>query len=149
MASALIWVATTTNEDHIRMKALQKIVHDPSLRKELVTGNLSEHITAQFCESSQRLGDDAVNFHDNLNLNRIHSRLSAVYILQEIMHVLPQIIFTLRIAQKPITALLYLVSLVLMYQVSNSFNSHPSPSRLSDSYPLLRGNSLVYAAYMR
>lgn len=107
------------------MKALQKIVHDPSLRKELVTGNLSEHITAQFCESSQRLGDDAVNFHDNLNLNRIHSRLSAVYILQEIMHVLPQIIFTLRIAQKPITALLYLVSLVLMYQVSNSFNSPP------------------------
>lgn len=36
-----------------------------------------------------------------------------------------QIIFTLRIAQKPITALLYLVSLVLMYQVSNSFSSPP------------------------
>lgn len=48
-----------------------------------------------------------------------------VSILRETMHVLPQIIFTLRVVQKPMAISLYLTSLALIYQVSNSF-SYPT-----------------------
>ncbi|KAG1908606.1 P-loop containing nucleoside triphosphate hydrolase protein [Suillus fuscotomentosus] len=44
--------------------------------------------------------------------------------VDEVDHV-NQILLTLRVAQEPMTAPLYLASLVLMYQVSNSFSSSP------------------------
>ncbi|KAG2345399.1 P-loop containing nucleoside triphosphate hydrolase protein [Suillus weaverae] len=120
-----VWVATTTNKDFLRMKALERLVSQSTHRKELVTGNISEHITAQFRESSRHVGNDAIEFLDLDKIRSIQDRLSVTSILRETMHVLPQILFTLHVVQEPMTVPLYLASLVLMYQVSNSFSSPP------------------------
>ncbi|KAG2132379.1 P-loop containing nucleoside triphosphate hydrolase protein [Suillus clintonianus] len=148
VARSLVWVATTTNKDFIRMNALKLFVHDPRCRKEVVTGNLSEHITAQFRESVQRVGGDAVDFIELDRILSIKDSLSAVHILRETMHMLPQIIFTLRVVQKPMTLPLYLVSLVLMYQVSNSFSSPPfSESPFSQFVSLAKKFTYVRTVY--
>ncbi|KAG1777294.1 P-loop containing nucleoside triphosphate hydrolase protein [Suillus placidus] len=136
VARSLVWVATTTNKDFLRMSALEQLALESAYRKELVTGNISEYITAQFCESSRRVGDDALEFSEVERVRSNQDCLSVVSILRETMHVLPQIIFTLRVVQEPMTVPLYLASLVLMYQVSNSFSSPPfsvSPFRQCSS----------------
>jgi hypothetical protein len=43
----LVWAATTTNNDYIRMQGLTILNHDSSHRKELVAGNLGEYITSR------------------------------------------------------------------------------------------------------
>ena len=43
----LVWAATTTNEDYIRMQGLKIVVDNPSHRKEVVAGNMGEHMTAR------------------------------------------------------------------------------------------------------
>ncbi|KAG1809949.1 P-loop containing nucleoside triphosphate hydrolase protein [Suillus plorans] len=146
----LVRAAKTTNKDFSRMKALERLVLDHKCRKELVAGNLGECIAAQFCESSRRIGDDAVDFSE---VERIHSCLNVVSILREMIHTLPQvlgidpgveeadqvnqILFALRVMQEPMTAPLYFVSLILMYQAS--FSSTPSSKSLFRRHSSLAG----------
>ncbi|KAG1845089.1 hypothetical protein DFJ58DRAFT_730940 [Suillus subalutaceus] len=94
-----VWVATTTNEDFLRMKTLEKVAFHAPYRKELVAGNISEYIAAQFCEFSQRIGDGAVQFPYLRRILSIKDSLSVVSILRETVHALPQILFTLRVMQ--------------------------------------------------
>ncbi|OJA13412.1 hypothetical protein AZE42_05944 [Rhizopogon vesiculosus] len=120
---SLVWAATTTNEDYIRMQGLKHLVNDPPHRKELVAGNLDEYVTTQFCEASQRVGDDAGDFHELSRAHSIKDSLSIASILREPLRELPQIVFTLRAVQKPMTIPLSLASLTLINQTATSFSS--------------------------
>ncbi|KAG1845086.1 P-loop containing nucleoside triphosphate hydrolase protein [Suillus subalutaceus] len=100
---SLVWAATTTNEDYVRMQGLKHLVDNPSHRKEVVAGNLGEYVTAQFRESAKRVGDDAGEFPELRRAHTIKDRLSIASILREPMRELPQIVFTLRAVQKPMT----------------------------------------------
>ncbi|KAG2345400.1 hypothetical protein BDR05DRAFT_998534 [Suillus weaverae] len=125
---SLLWAATTTNNDYIRMEGLKNLATDPSHRKELVAGNMGEYITSQFRESAQRVGDDAGEFEV---LHQVHSakkRLSILPILRDTMHELPQIALTLRATQKPMTIPLSLASLALIEHASTSFMSTHFPT---------------------
>ncbi|KAG2132378.1 P-loop containing nucleoside triphosphate hydrolase protein [Suillus clintonianus] len=115
--------ATTTNKDYIRMQGLKILSDSGSHRKELVAGNLSEFITSQFCESAQRLGDDASEFAEVHEAHYLKKRLSITSILRVIMHELPQIVFMLNAVQNPMTVPLSFASLVLIERVSDSFVS--------------------------
>ncbi|KAG2091498.1 P-loop containing nucleoside triphosphate hydrolase protein [Suillus discolor] len=130
----LVRAAKTTNKDFLRMRALERLVLDHEYRQELVAGNLGECVAAQFCESSRRIGDDAVNFS---GVARTHSGLNVVFILREMIHVLPQILFALRVVQEPMAAPLYFVSLILMYQAS--FSSSPFSKSPSSPHSSLAG----------
>ncbi|KAG1829492.1 P-loop containing nucleoside triphosphate hydrolase protein [Suillus variegatus] len=120
---SLVWAATTTNEDYVRMQGLKHLVDNPSHRKEVVAGNLGEYVTAQFRESAKLVGDDAGEFPELRRAHTIKDRLSIASILREPMRELPQIVFTLRAVQKPMTIPLSLASLTLINQTSNSFST--------------------------
>ncbi|KAG1825441.1 P-loop containing nucleoside triphosphate hydrolase protein [Suillus subaureus] len=122
LAKHVVWAATTTNGDYVRMQGLKHLVDNPSHRKEVVAGNLSEYVTAQFRESAKRVGDDAGEFPELRRAHTIKDRLSIASILREPMRELPQIVFTLRAVQKPMTIPLSLASLTLINQTSNSFS---------------------------
>ncbi|KAG2034311.1 P-loop containing nucleoside triphosphate hydrolase protein [Suillus americanus] len=121
VARSLVWAAATVNEDYIRMEGLYRLISDNLHRKELVAGNLGEYTAARFHESAERVGDDAVNFSELEQTWSVKDSLSMTSILREIMHALPLIVFTLRVVQKQMTIPLSLVSLILIYQISNSF----------------------------
>jgi hypothetical protein len=44
-SSSSVWIATTNDQDYIRMQGLERLIYDDFHRKELVAGNLSEYIT--------------------------------------------------------------------------------------------------------
>ncbi|KAG1746810.1 P-loop containing nucleoside triphosphate hydrolase protein [Suillus lakei] len=119
----VVWAATTTDEDYIHMQGLKHLVDNPSHRKELVAGNLSEYITAQFRKVAKRVGDDAGEFPELRRAHALKDRLSIASILREPMRELPQIVFTLRAVQKPMSIPLSLASLTLINQTSNSFST--------------------------
>ncbi|KAG2042610.1 P-loop containing nucleoside triphosphate hydrolase protein [Suillus americanus] len=131
-----VWAARTTNEDFFLMQGLIEFVTSSFHRQELVAGNLSEHISARFRESAQRLGKDAVEFPEKLTQCRsFKERLSLAFILQETIHVLPQIIFTLHVVKNPMTTPLSLASLILIQKVFNpSDNARPT---ISGMLPIL------------
>ncbi|KAG2157764.1 P-loop containing nucleoside triphosphate hydrolase protein [Suillus bovinus] len=119
VVGSLAWGATTTNEDLIHMQSLKDFVAESSYRQELVAGNLSEHLSTRYRETSQRLGHDVVDFPE---LNRFHhfkDCLSFAFILRETMHILPQIIFALHVVKNPMTTPLSLASLIFIKQASN------------------------------
>ncbi|KAG1845091.1 P-loop containing nucleoside triphosphate hydrolase protein [Suillus subalutaceus] len=122
VARSLVWVATTANEGYVRMKGLCQIVDEDFYRKELVAGNLGECIAARFHESSKRVDDDAINVSELEQTCSVKDSLSMSSILREIIHILPLIVFTLRVVQRQMTIPLSLVSLILIYQTSNSFD---------------------------
>ncbi|KAG1881164.1 P-loop containing nucleoside triphosphate hydrolase protein [Suillus subluteus] len=119
VVGSLVWAARTTNEDFIRMRGLREFITGSSHSQELIAGNLSEHISARFHESAQRLGKDAAEFSELKRYRSFKECLSIAFILQETMHVLPQIVFTLRVVKNPMTTPFYLASLVLIKQVFN------------------------------
>lgn len=132
VARSLVWAAATANEDYVRMEGMCRLNDSNFHRKELVAGNLSEYIAAQFHESAARVGDDAVDFSDLLEQTcSVKDSLSMASILREIMHALPLVIFTLRVMQNKMTIPFSLVSLILIYQISNSSGSSPLFEMLS------------------
>ncbi|KAG2132773.1 P-loop containing nucleoside triphosphate hydrolase protein [Suillus clintonianus] len=118
----VVWAATTTNEDFVRMKGLGRLVFGKNHRQELVAGNLSEYISAQFCESAERVGNDAADFLELKRFRSFKDCLSIAFILQEVMYLLPQIAVTLRVVKNPMTTPLSLASLVLIKQAFNPFS---------------------------
>ncbi|KAG2030068.1 P-loop containing nucleoside triphosphate hydrolase protein [Suillus americanus] len=126
-----VWAATTTDKDYIRMQGLRVLSDTPSYRKELVAGNLGEYITSQFCESAQRLGDDASEFGEMYEAHSIKKRLSIASILRATMQELPELAFVLSAVRKPMTVPLSFASLVLIEHTSDAFiSTHLSPYRM-------------------
>ncbi|KAG1889214.1 P-loop containing nucleoside triphosphate hydrolase protein [Suillus subluteus] len=154
---SLVWVAATANEDYVRMEGLYRLVDYH--RKELVAGNLDEYIAARSLsltvsrpgvhEFAERVGDDAVDFSELKETCSVKDSLSMAFILREIIHALPLIILTLRVVQKKqMTIPLSLVSLILIYQISNSFGSSPlseTPSSTTSLAEKLANIRSIYA----
>ncbi|KAG1845093.1 hypothetical protein DFJ58DRAFT_512399 [Suillus subalutaceus] len=127
----------------MRMQGLEKLVGDVSHRKELVAGNLSEYITAQFYKSAQRVGDDAGDFEEIRHVHSVKKNLSVVSILRELMHELPQIIFVLYVVQKSTTILLSLASFILIEYAFRSF----MPTKLFSIKTLAKQFTMVRKLY--
>ncbi|KAG1775581.1 P-loop containing nucleoside triphosphate hydrolase protein [Suillus placidus] len=102
VAGSLVWAATTTNEEFVLMQGLKEF----------------------------RVGNDAVEFPELKQCRSFKECLSITFILQETMHVLPQIVFTLHVMKNPMTTPLSLASLILIKQAFNpSGNTDFSASR--------------------
>ncbi|KAG2343934.1 P-loop containing nucleoside triphosphate hydrolase protein [Suillus weaverae] len=123
MVRSLVWAATTTNNDFIRMQSLINLVTGSSHRQELVAGNLGEFVGAQFREAAQRVGHDAVVFPELKQFRSFKDCLSIAFILQETMHMLPQIVLTFRVLKNPMTTPISLASLILIKQVFQPFSN--------------------------
>ncbi|KAG1880462.1 P-loop containing nucleoside triphosphate hydrolase protein [Suillus tomentosus] len=142
---SLVWAATTTNRDFVCMRGLKRLVNDTSHRQELVAGNLSEHISARFREASQRIGHDAVEFPELRRFRSFRDCLSITFIIQETMHVLPQIVFALRVVENPMTTPLSLASFLFIKQAFNpsSDTDFSTPQMLSAlAYRLSRASEV-------
>ncbi|KAG2075724.1 P-loop containing nucleoside triphosphate hydrolase protein [Suillus decipiens] len=112
----VVCAATTTNDDFIRMHGLRRLVFSDDNRQEFVAGNLGEFISAQFREAAQRVGHDAVGFIVLKQSRSFKDSLSIAFILQETMHMLPQILFTFHVLINPMTTPISLASLILIKQ---------------------------------
>ncbi|KAG1768462.1 P-loop containing nucleoside triphosphate hydrolase protein [Suillus placidus] len=123
MVRSLVWAATTTNDDFIRMQGLINLVAGSSHRQELVAGNLGESVSAQFREAAQRVGHDAAVFPELKRFRSFKDCLSIAFILQETMYMLPQIVFTFRVLKNPMTTPISLASLILIKQVFQPFSN--------------------------
>lgn len=119
----LVWAATTKNQDYIRMQGYKHVVDNPLHRKEVVAGNLSEHLSHLYKDASARVGDDAMDFPEIRRASLVRDRLTLTSILREPLRELPQIVFTLRAIQYPISIPISLASLTLITQTANSFSS--------------------------
>ncbi|KAI6133883.1 P-loop containing nucleoside triphosphate hydrolase protein [Pisolithus croceorrhizus] len=119
----LVWAATTKNQDYIRMQGYKHVVDNPLHRKEVVAGNLSEHLSHLYMDASARVGDNAMDFPEIQRAFLIRDRLTLTSILREPLRELPQIVFTLRAIQYPISIPISLASLTLITQTANSFSS--------------------------
>ncbi|KAG1881161.1 P-loop containing nucleoside triphosphate hydrolase protein [Suillus subluteus] len=121
-SSDLVWAATTTNDDFIRIHGLSNLVERDNHRQEFVAGNLGEFVSAQFREAAQRVGHDAVNFLDLKRFRSFKDCLSIPFIFQEAMHMLPQIVFTFRVLTNPMATPISLASLILIKQTFHTFS---------------------------
>lgn len=119
---SLVWAATTKNEDYIRMQGYKHVVDNPIHRKEVVAGNLSEHLSRLYKDASARVGDDAMDFPEIRRSFFVRDRLTLTSILREPLRELPQIVFTLRAIQYPASIPISLASLTLITQTANSFS---------------------------
>ncbi|EMD41302.1 hypothetical protein CERSUDRAFT_109898 [Gelatoporia subvermispora B] len=121
LTTARVWAATTKNDDYLRMQGYKRIVNDPEHRKELIAGNLAEYLISQFVAATRRLGDDDGDFRE-LNTERVmRGRFHLISFLKGPLGQLPQIIFTLRAAQRPASIPVSLASLQLIQSTANNF----------------------------
>ncbi|KAG2084537.1 P-loop containing nucleoside triphosphate hydrolase protein [Suillus discolor] len=123
VVGSLVWAATTTNENLICMQGLKELITGSSHRREFVAGNFSEHISARFREASQRIGHDAVEFPELKRFRSFKDCLSITFIIRETMHVLPQIVFSLRVVKNPTTTPVSLASLIWIKQAFDPYFS--------------------------
>ncbi|KAF8554561.1 P-loop containing nucleoside triphosphate hydrolase protein [Imleria badia] len=121
--NSLVWAATTTDDDFIRMQGYKHLVDNPVHRKEVVAGSLGEHLTKLYRELASRVGDNAADFPEIKHTHMMRDRLTVTSILREPMRELPQIVFTLRAVQYPASIPLSLASLTLINQTANSFSA--------------------------
>ncbi|KAI6137034.1 P-loop containing nucleoside triphosphate hydrolase protein [Pisolithus sp. B1] len=119
----LVWAATTKNQDYIRMQGYKHVVDNPLHRKEVVAGNLSEHLSHLYKDASARVGENAMDFPEMQRTFVVRDRLTLTSILREPLRELPQIVFTLRAIQYPTSIPISLASLTLITQTANSFSS--------------------------
>ncbi|KAI0656859.1 P-loop containing nucleoside triphosphate hydrolase protein [Cubamyces menziesii] len=123
LANGQVWAATTKDKDYIRMVGLKHVVNNPEHRKELVAGNLSEFVTREFREISQRVGpDNAMDFMEHRRVSRGRQRFSFITFIQDPLRELPQIVFTLRAVQYPASMPVSLASLNLLQQTTSQFS---------------------------
>ncbi|KIJ59811.1 hypothetical protein HYDPIDRAFT_118060 [Hydnomerulius pinastri MD-312] len=120
---SMVWAATTKNDDYVRMQGLKHLVDNPSHRKEVVAGNIGEHVTKLYREAAGRVGDEAGDFPEMRRAYVVKDRLTFMSILREPMRELPQIVFTLRAVQYPASIPISLASLTLINHTANSFSS--------------------------
>ncbi|KAI8983177.1 P-loop containing nucleoside triphosphate hydrolase protein [Trametes punicea] len=123
LAQGQVWAATTKDKDYIRMIGLKHVVNNLEHRKELIAGNLSEFVTAEFNGLSQKVGpDNAVDFMELRRSSRSHRRFGFITFIQDPLRELPQIVFTLRAVQYPASMPVSLASLNLLQQTTSQFS---------------------------
>ncbi|KAI0820613.1 P-loop containing nucleoside triphosphate hydrolase protein [Trametes gibbosa] len=123
LANGQVWAATTKDKDYIRMVGLKHVVNNPEHRKELIAGNLSDFMTSEFKEISQRVGpDNAVDFMEMRRISRSRQRFGFFTFVQDPLRELPQIVFTLRAVQYPASMPVSLASLNLLQQTTSQFS---------------------------
>ncbi|KAH9054296.1 HlyB/MsbA family ABC transporter [Lactarius vividus] len=121
MNMSLAWAATTHDEDFIRMEGLKRLISRSTHRKELVAGGLTEYLTAEYRGLVDRLGDRASDFWSIYTNSFTYDALQPMRLLRLPLGELPQIVFTLRAVQQPMSIPVSLVSLHLVQRASGSF----------------------------
>ncbi|KAH9164213.1 HlyB/MsbA family ABC transporter [Lactarius sanguifluus] len=115
------WAATTHDEDFIRMEGLKRLISRSTHRKELVAGGLTEYLTAEYRGLVDRLGDRASDFWSIYTNSFTYDALQPMRLLRLPLGELPQIVFTLRAVQQPMSIPVSLASLHLMQRASGLF----------------------------
>ncbi|KAI0743363.1 hypothetical protein C8Q80DRAFT_1106739 [Daedaleopsis nitida] len=121
--TARVWAATTTNEDYIKMMGWKRVVRETIHRKELVAGNLWQYAWSEFKKASERVGDSYGDFQELEREHRFGERFSIWRLLEDSLHHLPQIAFTLRAVQYPASMPISLASLHLVQEATQTFVS--------------------------
>ncbi|KAI0666838.1 P-loop containing nucleoside triphosphate hydrolase protein [Trametes maxima] len=116
-----VWAATTTDKDYLKVKGLQRLVHDTVHRKELLAGNLSEYAVSEYESALHRLGDADSAFHYWQDHGRLRKPFSFFALLQYPLRELPQIVFTLRAVQHPANMPVSLASLQMLKETTDAF----------------------------
>ncbi|KIY65074.1 P-loop containing nucleoside triphosphate hydrolase protein [Cylindrobasidium torrendii FP15055 ss-10] len=117
------WIMTTFNSDYIKMEGIKQVVQSSLYRKEVVAGGMWQHLLAEYTNRLMKLGDHALDTPSDI-LDRSAAfvqRLSGFLI--EPLHELPQIIFTLRTAERPATIPTSIASLNLISSTAAQFTS--------------------------
>ncbi|KAH8996475.1 HlyB/MsbA family ABC transporter [Lactarius hatsudake] len=115
------WAATTHDEDFIRMEGLKRLISRSTHRKELIAGGLTEYLTAEYRGLVDRLGDRASDFWSIYTNSFTYDALQPMRLLRLPLGELPQIVFTLRAVQQPMSIPVSLASLHLVQRASGSF----------------------------
>ncbi|KAI0644257.1 P-loop containing nucleoside triphosphate hydrolase protein [Trametes meyenii] len=116
-----VWAITTTDKDYLKMKGLQRLVHDMTHRKELLAGNLSEYAVSEYERALHRLGDTDGPLNYWQNYGRLRKSFSFFALLQHPLRELPQIVFTLRAVQHPANMPVSLASLQMLRETTDTF----------------------------
>ncbi|RPD56235.1 P-loop containing nucleoside triphosphate hydrolase protein [Lentinus tigrinus ALCF2SS1-7] len=117
---ARIWLAKTVDHDFIKMKGWKDAVRGGWYRKEFVVGNLKEHAYSEFKKASERIGDKDTDWSEWEDL--IDWPLPSIWhAFHQPLAQLPQIIFTLRAAQYPMSIPVSLASLSLVQNAASNF----------------------------
>ncbi|KAF8491288.1 P-loop containing nucleoside triphosphate hydrolase protein [Gautieria morchelliformis] len=120
-----VWAAATRNQDYIRLEGIKKLVAGEEYHKELVTSNLHDYLVSEFRAIQQRLGEDGdLDYYSLWRLMRERQEtLSLSSLLQNSLHELPQLAFTLRAIQSPRSIPVSLASLTLIRDAVSSFSA--------------------------
>ncbi|KAI1785736.1 HlyB/MsbA family ABC transporter [Ganoderma leucocontextum] len=116
---ARVWLATTFNQDYLRMRGWLSAARDLGHRQEFVAGGLAGYATAEFKKAAESLGDLDADWNEVEG--QVLYQSSNWNILQEPLKQLPQIYFTLRSAQYPANIPVSLASLNLIQSATNRF----------------------------
>ncbi|KAJ7583263.1 P-loop containing nucleoside triphosphate hydrolase protein [Mycena floridula] len=116
-----VWAATTTNDDYLQMEGLKQTINNPAHRQEIVAGGMWSYLMALYQQSSERAGPDAGPYNETIRLFRQRSFYRIGSFLHDLFMELPQIVFTLRAVQYPISIPVSLASLELITSSSERF----------------------------
>ncbi|RPD56247.1 P-loop containing nucleoside triphosphate hydrolase protein [Lentinus tigrinus ALCF2SS1-7] len=120
LRSTRIWLAKTVDHDFIKMKGWKHVVREDLHRKEFVVGNLAGHASSEFKKASERVGDNDTDWSEWGYL--IDWPLPSIWsVFHQPLAQLPQIIFTLRAAQYPMSIPVSLASLSLIQDAASKF----------------------------
>ncbi|TFK85037.1 P-loop containing nucleoside triphosphate hydrolase protein [Polyporus arcularius HHB13444] len=123
LGSEQVWAATTKDKEYIRMVGMKHVVNNVEHRKEFIAGNLSEFMSKEFEEVSERVGpDNAMDFNDVRRISRSRKHFNFWSLLHDPLRELPQIVFTLRAIQHPASMPVSLASLNLLQQSTSQFS---------------------------
>ncbi|PIL27886.1 ATP-binding cassette transporter [Ganoderma sinense ZZ0214-1] len=114
-----VWLATTLNQEYLKMRGWQRTVRDIGHRKEFVAGGLAGYATSEFKKAAEKVGDmdgDWMELEEQALYRSNHWN-----ILSEPLKQLPQIYFTLRAAQYPAGIPVTLASLNLVQDATYRF----------------------------
>ncbi|KAI0762243.1 P-loop containing nucleoside triphosphate hydrolase protein [Fomes fomentarius] len=115
----LVWLATTFNDDYLKLRGWKSIISSTDHRQEFVAGNLADHAMSEFKKASEKVGS-----HD-ADWNKIEDTMDIrgygdLDVFQSLTHI-PQIIFTLRAVHYPATIPISLASLTLIQGAARDF----------------------------
>ncbi|KAI0762249.1 P-loop containing nucleoside triphosphate hydrolase protein, partial [Fomes fomentarius] len=129
MRKMRVWLATTFNDDYLRMRGWKRVISSTDHRQEFVAGNLTDHAMSEFKKASEKVGSrdaDWNEIEDTMDIcgygdsdvhkfNVVHSHLYRLAVT------CLQIIFTLCAAHCPATIPISLASLTLVQGAARDF----------------------------
>ena len=89
MPRSIVWLATTFNQDYLKMRGWKQTVRDVTHRKEFIAGGLANYATAEFKKAADRVGEMDADWNEVRE--QILSRSSPWGILKEPLAHLPQV----------------------------------------------------------